>query len=96
MKRTGSDGNIIKTVERENLWHALTPQLAPLGVLHDAIEKAIKDGVNVTDEASALEYVGLIPKMLAGHPSNIKVTHPDDLALAEAFLTMNKQLDNQG
>ncbi len=96
MKRADAKGKIIKTVERENLWHALTPQMAPLGVLHDAIEKAIDDGINITDEASALEYVGLSPCMLAGHPSNIKVTRPEDLAIADAFLTMNNKVGNQG
>jgi len=92
MKRTDDHGQVLSTVSRENLWHALTPQLAPLGVLLNAIEKAVNDGVSVTDEASALEYSGHSPKMLAGHPSNIKVTHPDDLQLADAFLSMNAQL----
>ena len=92
MKRTDDNGQVLSTVARVNLWHALTPQLAPLGVLLDAIEKAVNDGVQVTDEASALEHSGYSPKMLAGHPSNIKVTHPDDLQLADAFLLMNAQL----
>ncbi len=92
MKRTDDNGQVLSTVARDNLWHALTPQLAPLGVLLDAIEKAVNDGVQVTDEASALEHSGYSPKMLVGHPSNIKVTHPDDLQLADAFLTMNAQL----
>lgn len=87
MKRTNDKGEIITTVERDNLWHALTPQLAPIGVLKDAIEIAIKNGVNITDEASALEHVGLTPKMVAGEPSNIKVTRPEDLSLAEMYLS---------
>ncbi len=89
MKRTDNDGQVLKTVERNNLWHALTPQLAPLGILHDAIEQALVDGINITDEASALEHMGFQPKMLAGSPSNIKVTHPQDLLLANAFLKFN-------
>ncbi len=88
MKRSNDAKQVIKTVERNNLWHALTPQLAPLGVLLTCIEQALKDDVLVTDEASALEHCGLVPTMLAGHPSNIKVTHPDDLQLANAFLSM--------
>ncbi len=90
MKRTDQNGKILKTVERNNLWHALTPQLAPLGILHDAIGQALSDGINMTDEASALEYVGLKPKMLAGSPNNIKVTHPQDLLLANALLNFNR------
>ena len=87
MKRTNDKGEIITTVERDNLWHALTPQLAPLGVLIKAIETSIEDGVNITDEASALEHVGLAPKMVAGRPSNIKITRPEDLALAGMYLS---------
>jgi len=87
MKRTKDSGEIITTVNRENLWHALTPQLAPLGVLIKAIETSIEDGVNITDEASALEHVGLAPKMVAGRPSNIKITRPEDLALAGMYLS---------
>ncbi len=89
MKRSNDNGMVISTVDRTHLWHALTPQLAPLGILYDAISKAIADGVNITDEASALEYVGLSPKMLAGHPSNIKVTQPEDLEMANVFLMLN-------
>lgn len=87
MKRTDANGRITNTVERDQLWHALTPQLAPLGVLRDAIVQCISDNVAITDEASALEYIGLQPKVVAGHPSNIKVTRPEDLELAEFFLS---------
>lgn len=87
MKRTDSTGAIVQTVDRNHLWHALTPQLAPLGLLHRAISTCIQDGVAITDEASALEYMGLTPKTVAGHPSNIKVTRPEDLELAEFFLS---------
>lgn len=91
MKRTDEFGCVIKTVDRNNLWHALTPQMAPLLVLLNAIEQSLKDGINITDEASALEHIGLTPKIIAGDPSNIKVTRPDDLALAEAFLKQEKE-----
>lgn len=89
MKRTDENGNIIKTVERNNLWHALTPQMANLEILYTAISTSLADGVNITDEASALEYIGLSPKMVAGDPCNIKITRPDDLALAQAYLEKN-------
>lgn len=88
MKRANDQGQITKTVDRDLLWHALTPQMAPLGVLYDAIKQALTDGINITDEASALEYAGLKPFMVAGHASNIKVTHPDDLDLARAFMQL--------
>ncbi|GAA6136199.1 2-C-methyl-D-erythritol 4-phosphate cytidylyltransferase [Oceaniserpentilla sp. 4NH20-0058] len=86
MKRTDEQGNVISTVEREQLWHALTPQLAPIGVLKTCIDECVAKGKLVTDEASALEFCGLQPKMVAGHPSNIKVTRPDDLMMAQAFI----------
>ena len=89
MKRTDESGNIIKTVERNNLWHALTPQMANLEILYTAISTSLADGMNITDEASALEYIGLSPKMVAGDPCNIKITRPDDLALAQAYLEKN-------
>lgn len=86
MKRTDDNANVLNTVERENLWHALTPQLAPIGVLKQCIDECVAKGKLVTDEASALEFCGLQPKMVAGHPSNIKVTRPDDLIMAQAFI----------
>ena len=86
MKRCDERGRIITTVERDNLWHALTPQMAPIGLLKNCIEICIKDKHNITDEASALEYCGHQPMMVAGHPSNIKVTRPDDLIMAQVFL----------
>ncbi|MCK5092685.1 MAG: 2-C-methyl-D-erythritol 4-phosphate cytidylyltransferase [Gammaproteobacteria bacterium] len=86
MKRSDNSGTVQETVERENLWHALTPQMFRLGDLRDAMAKAISDGIEVTDEASAMEYVGKQPKLVKGQWSNIKITHPEDLALAEFYL----------
>ncbi len=77
---------ISHTETREHLWHALTPQMASLGVLCAALEKGLADGAAITDEASALEYVGLSPCLLEGDCSNIKITRPADLRLAEFFL----------
>lgn len=77
---------ISHTEERTDLWHALTPQLAPLGLLTVAIEQALQAGVTLTDEASALEYLGLHPLLVEGDARNIKITRPADLALAEFFL----------
>nr|CAA6807835.1 MAG: 2-C-methyl-D-erythritol 4-phosphate cytidylyltransferase (EC [uncultured Thiotrichaceae bacterium] len=89
MKRSHSGEKIASiqhTESRDNLWHALTPQMANLGVLRDALEKGLSEGANITDEASALEYIGLSPRLLEGESSNIKITRPADLALAEFFL----------
>lgn len=87
MKRAQMDSpHVSHTEERNGLWHALTPQMAQLGVLREALAHALKKGVNITDEASALEYAGLHPMLIEGDARNIKITRPADLALAEFFL----------
>ncbi|WP_396587262.1 2-C-methyl-D-erythritol 4-phosphate cytidylyltransferase [Bermanella sp. R86510] len=88
MKRTNAQGQITETVDRALLWHALTPQLAPIGVLINAIEDALAQNRIITDEASALEYAGLQPKIVPGNASNIKVTQPSDLTLVEHYLSL--------
>jgi len=90
----GGEQCVAKTEDRENLWHALTPQMAQLGVLTDALQTALQHDVTVTDEASALEYAGLQPALVEGQASNIKITRPADLALAEFFLSQKDQPAN--
>lgn len=75
------------TVDRNNLWHALTPQLFPLTLLRDCLYQAQAAGVAITDEASALEYCGLHPELICGRADNIKVTQPEDLILATFYLS---------
>lgn len=86
MKRAEADGRIIDTVERENLWHALTPQMFRLGQLRHALETALEAEQTITDEASAMEYAGYQPLLVEGSASNIKITRAEDLALAEFYL----------
>jgi len=86
MKRDDGAGRIARTEERNGMWHALTPQMFPLGLLRGTLQQAIADGFEVTDEASALEHAGLKPKLVEGHADNIKITRPEDLALAAFFL----------
>lgn len=88
MKR-GEPGKplIAHTVEREDLWHALTPQLFPLELLHSCLTRALNEGATITDEASALEYCGFHPELISARADNIKVTRPEDLALAAFYLT---------
>lgn len=78
-----SDGvRIAATVPREGLWQAQTPQMFRYGLLREALEYAPA----VTDEASAVEALGLHPKLVAADARNLKVTWPLDLRLAEAIL----------
>ena len=86
MKRTDISAQVTGTVPREQLWHAFTPQIFRLGQLHSALKQVLKKGWEVTDEASAVELAGLQPLMVEGHADNIKITRPEDLALAEFFL----------
>lgn len=86
MKRADGAGRISATEDRSTLWHALTPQMFRVGLLTQALEQALADGFVVTDEASAVEHAGLRPKLVEGRADNIKVTRPEDLALAEFFL----------
>lgn len=91
MKRTNAQGEIIATVPREHLWRALTPQMFRLGVLHDALQQAASRCLHITDEASAMEAAGHTPVMVEGHPDNIKITRPEDLALAQMYLEQQER-----
>jgi len=93
MKRQNAASSVItvaKTVERENLWHALTPQYFPAKSLKKALEKAQQGRVTVTDESSAMEFAGFSPRLVEGHEDNIKITRPDDLRLASLYIQAQK------
>lgn len=95
MKRGGAGSDaIVHTVDREDLWHALTPQLFPLELLRNCLQRALEEGATITDEASALEYCGYHPELIVGRSDNIKVTRPEDLALAAFYLTQLKNKEN--
>lgn len=84
-----STANIDSTVDRNDLWHAFTPQCCKVGELFDAMAKLTNDqgqlDKRVTDEASALELVGHTVDILESSPNNIKITVPEDLPLAEFY-----------
>jgi len=78
--------NIVKKTEsREHLWHALTPQFFKLNTLKKALNTAIQQKTNITDEASAMECLGEKVMLVEGCASNIKITQPEDLLLAEFY-----------
>lgn len=77
--------NILGTLDRSHIWRALTPQMFRYGDLKTALEIAVGNPA-ITDEASALELQGLQPKIVEGRPDNIKITRPEDLALARFFM----------
>lgn len=91
MKRADPGGDVTATVDRQGLWHALTPQMFRLGALRAALAGALGAGVLVTDEAQAMERTGVRPRLVEGRPDNIKVTRPHDLALAELYLSRQRE-----
>jgi len=86
LKAEGADGRCDRTVPREGLWRALTPQMFRYGVLRRALALSIDRERSVTDEAAAVELLGLRPRLVRGRGDNLKVTHPEDLVLAGAIL----------
>jgi len=82
LKRGDHEQRIIATEARVGLWQAQTPQMFRHGVLLQALERSS----NTSDEASAVEGLGLRPRLVEGRSTNIKVTYPADLELAELIL----------
>ena len=78
--------NAAATVNRRELWRAQTPQLFRLDLLRAALQSSLDKGLDVTDEAAAMEAAGYRPRLVPGREANLKVTVPDDLALAEFWL----------
>jgi len=77
--------DIIGTLDRSHIWRALTPQMFRYGMLKAALEQH-QGNPAITDEASALELQGFQPKIVEGRPDNIKITRPEDLALAQFYM----------
>ncbi|WJF89019.1 2-C-methyl-D-erythritol 4-phosphate cytidylyltransferase [Paraburkholderia bonniea] len=88
LKRVAPDsgGRIARTEARDGLWQAQTPQMFRVGMLRDAILDAQRNGHDLTDEASAIEWLGHAPQLVQGSLSNFKVTYPEDFDLADAML----------
>jgi 2-C-methyl-D-erythritol 4-phosphate cytidylyltransferase len=82
----GAIASVAKTIKREYLWHALTPQYFQAISLKKALEKAQLENMTITDESSAMEFSGFSPRLVQGYEDNIKITRPDDLRLASLFL----------
>jgi 2-C-methyl-D-erythritol 4-phosphate cytidylyltransferase len=83
LKRADAHDRILRTENREQLWQAQTPQMFRAGLLTQALQQPSR----FTDEASAVEALGLHPKLVLSEPTNFKVTYPQDLLLAELLLT---------
>jgi 2-C-methyl-D-erythritol 4-phosphate cytidylyltransferase len=86
VKLTDHRDRVKKTIPRDGLWRAQTPQMFRYGQLRKALMDAKKKGLLITDEASAMELAGFQPLMVQGSTDNIKITVPGDLELAEVFI----------
>lgn len=84
LKRGDAAQRIVETPPREGLWRAQTPQMFRYRLLLEALRDAPLS--EVTDEASAVERMGLHPRLVLGAATNLKVTYPEDLALAELII----------
>lgn len=91
MKQVDETHKITSTLKRDHIWHALTPQMFRYKDLVLALSNLLDRNELVTDEAMAMEQTGCQPKMVCGHADNIKITHPDDLALAEFYLEQQQR-----
>lgn len=91
MKQANQDSTIETTIDRSVLWHALTPQLFTTEILYSALKTGLEKGLSITDESSAIELMGYLPKLVHGRADNLKVTQPEDLDLAEFYLQKMKK-----
>ena len=88
LKRVADDARVERTESRDALWRAQTPQMFRLGVLRDALSQPAS--LHATDEAHAVEALGLRPRAVPGSATNVKITFPDDLQLASAILAAER------
>lgn len=82
VKKVDANHDVRETISREGLWAAQTPQMFRFDLLFDAMQKALSSDAVVTDEASAIEFVGEHPLVVEGDWRNIKITTPEDLERA--------------
>lgn len=91
LKRVSGEGVITATVDRSELWRAQTPQAFPRAMIVDAYGRAAAEGVEATDDAALVERYGGRVVVVEGDTSNIKVTRPEDLALADLLLSVESR-----
>lgn len=91
VKMADSQNRVKKTIARDGLWAAQTPQMFRYGELRQALLEAKEKGLVITDEASAMELAGFQPLMVQGSSDNIKITVPGDLELAELFIQKQRE-----
>ena len=97
LKHQDDAGNIDQTVSRSGLWRAFTPQVFRASLLSKALEYVRENSCDITDDASAIETIGLKPKLVLGSVENIKITLPEDLMLArQIWMSQQGRMSQQG
>jgi 2-C-methyl-D-erythritol 4-phosphate cytidylyltransferase len=86
IKRVRKDGTVVKTIPRQQLWLAQTPQTFRVPLIREAHARALAEGAVVTDDAALLERLGRVVQIVPGSYRNFKITTPEDLQVAEALL----------
>ena len=89
IKMSNPDGTVLKTLDRESLWQVQTPQTFQINIIKEAYYRATEDGFIGTDDASLVERIGAKVHILPGSYTNIKITTPEDLLLANLFAKIN-------
>ncbi len=87
LKEVDAGGRGISTPDRNRFWRAQTPQVFPAPILRAAYRRALAEGHEATDDAALVSWAGGDVRMVRADPWNLKVTHPEDLALAGTLLT---------
>ena len=86
LKEINNRGYVLSTVKREKYWAIQTPQVFQYEIIKKAYDRAYKDGFYATDDAALVERIGGKIKIIAGSPSNIKITTPEDLKMVGFFI----------
>ncbi len=94
-KRSDKKDLIKESVERENLWQIQTPQIFDTDMFHTALALADKNGTDATDESSLVTYAGFLVKLCECGADNLKLTYPEDAAIAEAIMRLRKEKEEK-
>ncbi len=96
VKEVAPDGRVMRTCDRSLMWLTQTPQAFRRDIIEKAHRAAVRDGFRGTDDTSLVERLGIAVRMIRGDYSNIKITTPEDLVIAEALLTASRQAKAKG
>jgi len=93
LKRADDSGRVLETLPRAGLWRAQTPQMFRVGELRDALDTAAALGIEVTDEASAMEHAQHPVQLVPGPACNLKVTYAEDLAFVDSWVARRGEME---